>query len=148
MSFSDTCAGANQEFQCWDGSCVAMGSLCDAIYDCPSYEDELNCVVLDTFNLCTSPSEFACFDGSNCLSYTQLCDGVTHCSDASDENGCNPPGPIRSLTHSLNSFLDSLSNFSLSSAANAATCPTVTTYDASSGGAPFFKVEIGPNTYG
>ena len=90
--FSDTCTGSGNEFQCWDGTCVARAKLCDRNYDCPSYDDELNCEAFDLTNACTSNTDFACFDNTDCIVYTKLCDGVNDCADGSDENGCNPPG--------------------------------------------------------
>ena len=36
------------EFTCYDGSCIAMSHRCDAISDCRDKSDEMNCATLST----------------------------------------------------------------------------------------------------
>ncbi|XP_049944498.1 vitellogenin receptor-like [Schistocerca serialis cubense] len=53
---------------------------CNGVNDCPSGEDEKNCVVC-------REHEFACSNGQ-CVSLEGKCDGIVQCSDGSDERDC------------------------------------------------------------
>ncbi|KAM9793487.1 uncharacterized protein ACBT44_017953 isoform 4-T4 [Syngnathus typhle] len=92
---------------CRDGlQCVPFGHVCDGEPDCRDGSDEEGCDTLTTPPAndhrnrsplpaktqppikpsCTSPS-FLCPD-STCIPPTQICDGIKHCPDGSDEKTC------------------------------------------------------------
>ncbi|XP_077399138.1 uncharacterized protein LOC144034293 [Vanacampus margaritifer] len=100
---------------CRDGTeCVLFSHVCDGESDCGDGSDEEGCDIPMTPpkhpNLnqpplpvntqppvkpsCTSPS-FLCSD-SSCIPQTQICDGVKHCPDGSDEKNCVKRCPNRS----------------------------------------------------
>ena len=64
--------------------CIAREGLCNVDVDCASGVDERGC---DTHASCDQ-SSFACHDGSRCVALSRRCDGIAHCSDASDEVLC------------------------------------------------------------
>lgn len=75
------CAGGEDEagcdppsFECPSGLRLPSYQRCDRVLDCPGGEDESDC-----------PWHFC--DGEVVLPPDNVCDGVTQCSDLSDENG-------------------------------------------------------------
>lgn len=38
---------------------------------------------------CLAPGGFLCSDGTACIPRTQVCDGLSHCTDGSDEKSCS-----------------------------------------------------------
>ena len=85
------------EFKCSNSKCIDSSRVCDETPDCPEGEDE-------TDPSCTSRSVQKCSGGSCrvecsvgerkcgqtdvCITERQMCDGVTHCADESDEMYC------------------------------------------------------------
>ncbi|XP_063725507.1 low-density lipoprotein receptor-related protein 1B-like [Symsagittifera roscoffensis] len=116
-----TCTGNDNEFQCWDGSCIKDSETCDGKTDCPSYDDELNC--LGRVAGCGSKTDFACYDDSKCVTYDKLCDGTDDCGDNSDEADCNNPAGL-------------------------ADCPVKTLYDGAAESTFKYTVNIGPTDPG
>ncbi|XP_072324712.1 LOW QUALITY PROTEIN: SCO-spondin [Scyliorhinus torazame] len=88
------------EFQCVSGECTPLGWVCDNEMDCPDGSDEKNC------NRTCRGGEFQCGSSSQCIRHQELCDGIPHCQDQSDEtiDNCGsmriPPCPGSFLCHS------------------------------------------------
>nr|XP_033342194.1 vitellogenin receptor [Megalopta genalis] len=70
----------NNEYQCYEGSCISKYAVCDGKNDCTDYSDEINCGQ----HVCDVDS-FACESGP-CIPKTWKCDGETDCPDGSDES--------------------------------------------------------------
>ncbi|XP_058038766.1 SCO-spondin-like [Ahaetulla prasina] len=68
------------EFHCHSGECQPRGWVCDNEADCLDGSDELHC------NRTCELDQFPCAHGAECIHYQQLCDGVPHCQDQSDES--------------------------------------------------------------
>lgn len=67
------------------------GLWCDNHYDCPGRDDELSCDGYVPHHVATSCSdmEFTCVLDNLCVPLENVCDGVQHCVDNSDESvGC------------------------------------------------------------
>ncbi|XP_069502497.1 SCO-spondin-like [Ambystoma mexicanum] len=81
------------EFHCRSGECKPRGWLCDYEADCLDGSDEFDC------NRTCGLEEFKCTLTGECIRYAQLCDGIPHCRDQSDESMDNcgssqiPPCP-------------------------------------------------------
>ncbi|XP_069066851.1 SCO-spondin-like [Pleurodeles waltl] len=89
---SDTPCG-RYEFHCKSGECTPRGWMCDYEADCQDGSDEFDC------NRTCGLDEFKCTMTGECIRYLQLCDGIPHCRDQSDESMDNcgssqiPPCP-------------------------------------------------------
>ncbi|XP_070582937.1 LOW QUALITY PROTEIN: SCO-spondin-like [Erythrolamprus reginae] len=68
------------EFHCHSGECRPRGWVCDDEADCVDGSDEMDC------DRACALDQFVCTSGVECVPYQQLCDGVPHCWDQSDEN--------------------------------------------------------------
>ncbi|KAL7977860.1 hypothetical protein Chor_010812 [Crotalus horridus] len=62
------------------GECQPRGWVCDNEADCLDGSDELHC------NRTCELDQFPCARGAECIHYQQLCDGIPHCQDQSDES--------------------------------------------------------------
>lgn len=47
----------------------------------------INCLILS--NICIQKDQFQCENGNECVDQDQVCDGVPHCHDRSDELQCS-----------------------------------------------------------
>lgn len=90
-----TCPGLS--FRCKYGACVAKDLKCDGKNDCVDGSDEdvvecrggnnqsnTNNKNVNSQSACQSSDEFNCINGQ-CIDGTNICDGVKHCTDGSDE---------------------------------------------------------------
>ncbi|XP_015268441.1 PREDICTED: SCO-spondin [Gekko japonicus] len=68
------------EFHCHSGECQPRGWVCDDEADCLDGSDELNC------SRPCGLDQFPCQLGNECIHYSRLCDGASHCQDQSDES--------------------------------------------------------------
>ena len=59
-------------------ACRRWGQRCDSYVDCRNGSDEVDCT-------CDERSQFSCNVGG-CVHKDVVCDGVSDCSDASDES--------------------------------------------------------------
>lgn len=74
------------EFECYDRSCIPQQWQCDNIKDCAVGEDEDNCLI------CDQPDEFRCRSNEKCVPETSRCDMKYDCFDGSDEDDCQEFG--------------------------------------------------------
>ncbi|ELU02214.1 hypothetical protein CAPTEDRAFT_47750, partial [Capitella teleta] len=90
-------------FQCNDRSCILITHACDGQRDCLGGEDEicghlcsigefeasLSCIHDCQPHNCTCvETHFQCQSGA-CIPFEKLCNGISDCSDSSDEHGCH-----------------------------------------------------------
>ena len=76
-------------FLCPDSHCLPVYVVCNEVYDCPGWEDEVQC---DSY---TCPGFYRCRLSAVCLHPDHLCDGVFQCPLQDDELLCDvscPPG--------------------------------------------------------
>ncbi|XP_017489270.1 PREDICTED: very low-density lipoprotein receptor-like, partial [Rhagoletis zephyria] len=73
---------SNERWQCSNGDCIHMNTLCDGSKHCSDGSDETEEFCKNT--LCT-PISYRCDYGA-CIALSLLCDGVADCVDASDED--------------------------------------------------------------
>ena len=66
----------NNLFRCKNDKCVTYDKVCNLVDDCGDFSDESSC-----------NNHFHCKKSKEFLVITQICDGVFHCKDMSDE--CN-----------------------------------------------------------
>ncbi|XP_046384173.1 sortilin-related receptor-like [Ischnura elegans] len=71
-------------FHCFPGGCIPSSWMCDNKLDCDNDEDEDNC----KYAFRCSRGQFTCDSVRFCVHMTQVCDGIGHCPDFSDEVGC------------------------------------------------------------
>ena len=76
----------DNEFECFDSSCIPQQWQCDNIKDCTNGEDEDNCL------LCDQENEFRCRSNEKCIAETMRCDSKYDCFDGSDEEDCEEYG--------------------------------------------------------
>lgn len=74
------------EFECYDRSCIPHQWQCDNIKDCAVGEDEENCLI------CDEPDDFRCRSNEKCVPDTARCDMKYDCFDGSDEDDCQEFG--------------------------------------------------------
>uniref|UniRef100_A0A1B6CT02 FZ domain-containing protein n=1 Tax=Clastoptera arizonana TaxID=38151 RepID=A0A1B6CT02_9HEMI len=90
-----TCS--EDKFRCKsDSKCIPVQWKCDTKVDCEDGSDELNCPKpvssRDSHQNNNCPKgllSLRCVDG-RCITFDQICDNVTDCSDGSDESSCFP----------------------------------------------------------
>ncbi|ESO12229.1 hypothetical protein HELRODRAFT_158698 [Helobdella robusta] len=75
-----TCIG----FKCRNENCIPLSKVCNHGNDCGDDSDE----PIDICDECGVFGRKTCDDYSKCLLHEELCDGVAHCKDASDEARC------------------------------------------------------------
>ncbi|XP_073821109.1 uncharacterized protein [Musca autumnalis] len=73
----------DNEFECYDRSCIPKQWQCDNIKDCSAGEDEDNCLT------CDQPEEFRCRSNEKCVPDSSRCDMKYDCFDGSDEENCS-----------------------------------------------------------
>ena len=85
-----TCAdGFNSR---WGSPCIALSKTCDGDWDCFDYSDE-------SVSLCPcSDDQFACADGSRCISKSDLCDGINTRFRGCPDNSNNFPSQCDNCT--------------------------------------------------
>lgn len=74
-----------------NATCILESLWCDGHYDCPGREDETACADYVPHYVATSCSdaEYTCVLDRLCVPLENVCDGVQHCIDNSDETiGC------------------------------------------------------------
>jgi hypothetical protein len=64
-------------FDCGSGVMIPHAWVCDSEVDCDSWADEENC------------APFVCTDNEEVATLKARCDGITDCTDGSDEVGCS-----------------------------------------------------------
>uniref|UniRef100_A0A8C4QN31 SCO-spondin n=1 Tax=Eptatretus burgeri TaxID=7764 RepID=A0A8C4QN31_EPTBU len=81
------------EFACSSGGCTPVAWRCDGESDCRDSSDEVGC------GTACPLGQVPCLRGGQCVQYGELCDGIPHCFDLSDESTENcgstaiPPCP-------------------------------------------------------
>lgn len=103
-------------YLCQGGTkCIVKAYVCNNLSDCPQQDDETDCgetskpsnknksmtnrrIIADK-KLCRGSSFFKCRSGDQCIASTLLCDNVSDCPDASDENDemCDHVGASRDV---------------------------------------------------
>ncbi|XP_036340546.1 uncharacterized protein LOC118749877 [Rhagoletis pomonella] len=76
----------DNEFTCYDRSCIPHQWQCDNIKDCAAGEDEDRCLV------CDYRDEFRCRSNEKCVAEPVRCDLKYDCLDGSDEEECDDYG--------------------------------------------------------
>lgn len=80
-------------FRCNYGACVDGNAACNGIQECADNSDEssnncgngLSIDNINTINWCKEITQFKCDVGA-CISMSDVCDGIAHCPDGSDES--------------------------------------------------------------
>lgn len=121
---SDAPCNAN-EFRCRDNRCISQTLVCDQILHCSDGSDEspaAGCSNTQTTvgQRCQNVSStFLCQNGFQCIHTTSVCNGISDCSDFSDEfpfGNCSNVIPTEETTPTVSSIvLPSLSPVSPSS---------------------------------
>uniref|UniRef100_UPI00358E30E0 SCO-spondin-like n=1 Tax=Myxine glutinosa TaxID=7769 RepID=UPI00358E30E0 len=68
------------EFACSAGGCTPVAWRCDGESDCRDSSDEVGC------GTACPLGQVPCLRGGQCVQYGELCDGIPHCFDLSDES--------------------------------------------------------------
>ena len=76
-------------YKCFESYCIPYHYICDGVADCPSGDDEDNCILL------SCPGMLKCKLEKICIRSNEQCDGYAHCSlSGDDELHCDlPPCP-------------------------------------------------------
>lgn len=92
----------DNEFACYDRTCIPQQWQCDNIKDCAASEDEESCLI------CDHQDEFRCRSNEKCVPESARCDLKYDCFDGSDEEECDEYGSGDEATvtfdEALNSF--------------------------------------------
>ncbi|XP_018796873.1 PREDICTED: uncharacterized protein LOC108973834 [Bactrocera latifrons] len=76
----------DNEFACYDRTCIPQQWQCDNIKDCAAGEDEESCLI------CDHQDEFRCRSNEKCVPESVRCDLKYDCFDGSDEEECDEYG--------------------------------------------------------
>ncbi|XP_012161595.1 uncharacterized protein LOC101450750 [Ceratitis capitata] len=76
----------DNEFACYDRTCIPQQWQCDNIKDCAAGEDEESCLI------CDHQDEFRCRSNEKCVPESVRCDSKYDCFDGSDEEECDEYG--------------------------------------------------------
>ena len=67
--------------------CVRSLKICNGIYDCEDFSDEMVCTCETVRGMMTCPGAATC--GRECIPHTWVCDGHSDCPGALDETNCS-----------------------------------------------------------